>query len=257
MSPTATATMLSCVLEMERCDVVLRALETAGFFNTVVPEIAALDQDERLSASGRALHKDNLAHSFVVTAQCPIRLRVRLAALCHDLGKPPTRRIENGKVSFHNHETVGARIAKSMLSRIGFGEFGEDVATLVAVSGRLGGFDGEWSDSAVRRVATDAGLLLEDLLDLVAADCTSKRPATRARVAAQVRSFRERHAQIVYADARRAVRPALSGEEIMDVLDLEPGPQVGAAYQFLLAFELDGENLSKDEARARLVAWAT
>jgi poly(A) polymerase len=219
----------------------------------LLPEVAALD----MAQPDRKLHKDNLTHSITVAAQAQPRLRLRWAALLHDIGKPPTRKIEGTKVTFYNHEQVGRSMARSLLTRLGYASsFATQVATLVEISGRTHGFDDTWTDAALRRFVLDAGDLLDDALDLSRADCTSARPGRRAQILAQVDAVAARIAQVQAADARKAVRPALSGSEIMEILDLTPSPAVGRAYRYLLELALDGAVLDRDEATARLLEWA-
>jgi poly(A) polymerase len=148
-------------------------------------------------------------------------------------------------------------MARSLLTRLGYASsFATQVATLVEISGRTHGFDDTWTDAALRRFVLDAGDLLDDALDLSRADCTSARPGRRAQILAQVDAVAARIAQVQAADARKAVRPALSGSEIMEILDLTPSPAVGRAYRYLLELALDGAVLDRDEATARLLEWA-
>lgn len=89
------------------------------------------------------------------------------------------------------------------------------------------------------------------------ADCTSARPGRRAQVVAQVNEVGDRLAAVATADARKKIRPALNGDQIIATLDLEPGPKVGAAYKHLLSFATNGVEFSEDDAYAELARWAT
>lgn len=218
----------------------------------LMPEVAALDMAVPVGVS----HKDNLAHSLQVCAQAPAERTTRWGALCHDLGKPPTRKVSGGEVTFHHHEAVGAKLTERMLARLGFEDrFATRVARLVALSGRTHGFDDSWTDAALRRVATDAGDLLGAVLDLARADCTSVRPGRREQVARQVDRVAARLEQIRVADERGRVRPALNGNQIAAHLGIEPGPELGAAYGHLRDLALTGQHLSGDEARHELDRW--
>lgn len=233
----------------------LHALFDTTLGRSLLPEVAALD----LEQGGKRLHKDNLRHSIIVCGQAPARLRVRWAALLHDVGKAPTRRIEGGKVTFYHHEAVGERLAVSLLSRLGYEPgFTGEVGALVAISGRTHGFDGEWTDSAVRRFVAEVGELLEDALDLSRADCTSGRPGRRAQVLSQVDAVSARVERVRAGDAKARIRPALDGGEIMEILSLSPGPAVGRAYRYLLEQAHSGAELTRDEAVTALREfWAT
>jgi poly(A) polymerase len=115
---------------------------------------------------------------------------------------------------------------------------------------------GEWTDSAVRRYVTDAGPLLERLHRLVRSDCTTR---NRRRAAALQRSYdslEQRVATLREQEQLDSIRPDLDGNEIMRLLDLQPGPQVGKAYKHLLAVRMERGPLTHDEAIAELRAWA-
>jgi len=230
----------------------LTALFASQLGVALLPEVAALDLDQ----GGRNLHKDNLAHSIKVVAQAPPRIQLRWACLCHDLGKPATRKIEGSKVTFYNHEVVGQKITYRMLTRLGYTEqFAKSVSILVEISGRTHGFDDSWTDSALRRFITDAGPLLRDALDLSRADCTSARPGRRQQVLSQVDAVSARIDKVIADDALKVYRPALTGEQIMATLGIKPGPQVGAAYKFLLSIATEGIVLSTEQAAEQLLDW--
>jgi poly(A) polymerase len=232
----------------------LHALFDLGLGVALLPEVAALDMPQ---PPGRRLHKDNLRHSITVAGQAPARLRVRWAALLHDIGKAPTRRISGDKVTFYNHEAVGERLATALLGRLGYDPgLSSDVGRLVAISGRTHGFEEQhWTDSAIRRFVLDAGDLLDDALDLSRADCTSGRPGRRQQILAQVDAVAERIEAVRAADRAAQVRPALDGNAIMSLLEVGPGPVVGAAYAHLLGFARAGKDLSTAEAEAELRRW--
>jgi poly(A) polymerase len=148
-------------------------------------------------------------------------------------------------------------MARRLLGRLGYpADFAEQVSQLVEISGRTHGFDETWTDSALRRFAREAGDLVADALDLSRADCTSARPGRRAEVAAQVDAVAQRLSAVLAADAAAALRPALTGDQIMAILDLPPSPRVGEAYRYLLSLARAGEQLTPAQATARLRAWA-
>jgi poly(A) polymerase len=232
-----------------------------GLCELVLPEVPAM----RLAIDEHMQHKDVYTHSLVVMEQAVDRetdgpdLVLRLAALLHDIGKPDTRRKEpDGRVSFHHHEVVGAKMVRRRLRELRYPKsVVDDVAQLVFLHLRFHGYSGgEWTDSAVRRYVTDAGPLLERLHKLVRSDCTTR---NRRRAAALQRSYdslEERIARLREQEALDAIRPDLDGNEIMRLLDLPPGPMVGKAYKHLLALRMERGPMSREEAEAELRTWA-
>ena len=140
---------------------------------------------------------------------------LRFAALMHDVGKPRTRAFEpGGGVSFHHHEVVGAKITRERMQALRFGnDVTDEVCALVELHLRFHGYgDGGWTDSAVRRYVRDAGDLLDRLLALTRADCTT-RNRRRARAAAgDVRRPGGAHRAAAAQEELDAIRPDLDGE---------------------------------------------
>ena len=160
---------LSSVLMDDDVAGALWSFVDSGLADKIVPELPAL----RLEQDPIHRHKEVLSHTIAVTAKTTPDLVLRLAALFHDIGKPATRRIDDGGVTFRHHEAVGAKITKKRLRQLEYPEevIG-DVSELVRLSGRFKGYAQGWGDSAVRRYARDAGHLLGKLNDLVRSDCT-------------------------------------------------------------------------------------
>jgi poly(A) polymerase len=161
-------------------------------------------------------------------------------------------------VSFHHHEVVGARMARKRLRALKFSkEIIDDVSQLVFLHLRFHGYGkGEWTDSAVRRYVTDAGPLLARLHKLVRADCTTR---NRRKAAALQATYDDLEARITALKAKEdldRVRPDLNGEEIMELLGIKPGPDVGKAWKFLKELRLDRGPLAHDDAVAELKKWA-
>jgi poly(A) polymerase len=202
-------------------------------------------------------HKDVLAHTIAVVRNTRPELRVRLAALLHDIGKPKTRSVGPGGVSFHHHEVVGARMAEERLRALRFpNDVVEDVARMVYLHLRVHTYSMGWSDKAVRRYVRDAGPLLEPLNHLVRCDCTTRNKA-RARVLnRRIDELEERIAQLREQEELDRIRPPLDGRQVMQFLGIEPGPLVGEALDFLLEIRLDEGPIDESEAYERLAAWA-
>src|SRR5439155_635816 len=164
----------------------------------------------------------------------------------------------DGRVSFHHHEVVGAKMVRRRLRELRYSKaIVDDVAQLVFLHLRFHGYSGgEWTDSAVRRYVTDAGPLLDRLHKLVRSDCTTRNRRRAAALQRNYDSLEERIAHLRDQEALDAIRPDLDGNEIMRLLDIPPGPQVGKAYKYLLALRMERGPLSHEEAEAELRRWA-
>jgi poly(A) polymerase len=182
----------------------------------------------------------------------------RFAALMHDVGKPRTRRFEGGGVvTFHHHDVVGAKMARKRMRALRFSNADIDaVSKLVELHLRFHGYgSGEWTDSAVRRYVRDAGDQLERLHVLTRADCTTRNKRKADRLRRTYDSLEERIARLSEEEELASIRPDLDGNEIMEILGIGPGREVGEAYRFLLELRMEEGNLAPDEARARLLQW--
>jgi len=242
----------------------IRLLVDTGLAELVIPEVPAL----RLEADEHAHHKDVYEHSLTVLQQAidleaarglagAPDLVLRIAALLHDIGKPATKRVEGRTVSFHHHDVVGAKLAAKRLRALRFdNDTIASVSRLVELHLRFFGYsDQAWTDSAVRRYVRDAGGELERLHILTRADVTTRNRRKAERLEFAYDDLEARIAEISAAEDLAAVRPDLDGQDIMRILGLRPGPEVGAAYRFLLDLRLDEGPLGAEEAERRLLAW--
>jgi poly(A) polymerase len=239
----------------------LALLVDTGLADRVLPELPKL----RLERDEHFRHKDVYEHTLTVLEQAAALetagpdLVLRLAALLHDIGKPATRRKEpGGRVSFHHHEVVGAKLAKARLTALKFPkDVVTDVARLVELHLRFHGYGtAEWTDSAVRRYVRDAGPLLERLHKLTRSDCTTRNKKRAAVLSAAYDSLEARIEQLRQQEEVDALRPELNGDEIGEVLGIPPGPELGRAYRFLLELRVEQGPMGKDAAADALRAWA-
>ena len=239
----------------------LRLLVDTGLAEVFLPELPGL----RLAIDEHAQHKDVYEHTLTVVRNA-IGLEVdgpdfvlRMAALMHDVGKPATKAVgPDGRVSFHHHEVVGAKLTRQRMRAMRFPKDDlTEVADLVALHLRFYGYGrGEWTDSAVRRYVTDAGPLLARLHKLTRSDCTTRNRRKAAQLAADYDALEERIARIASEEDLARVRPDLDGNAIMELLGLAPGPLVGEAWRYLKELRLDRGPLDHDEAVAELLRWA-
>jgi poly(A) polymerase len=210
----------------------------------VVENVRPPDEDERIASGARP------GYDFRLT---------RLAALFHDVGKPRTRGYQPGKgTTFHHHDAVGARMTRTRMTALRYSN--HDVAAvtdLVALHLRFHTYSMGWSDSAVRRYVRDAGDLLPELNTLTRCDCTTRNAKKAARLARRMDELEERIDQLAAAEELAALRPELNGNEVIEILGLEPGPAVGRAMSFLMEIRIEEGVIGRDAVIERLRAfWA-
>jgi poly(A) polymerase len=243
----------------------IELLVETGVAEHFLPELPAL----KLEIDEHHHHKDVYQHSLTVLdqvidlenkhqPQIEADLVLRIAALLHDIGKPKTRKFEGeGRVSFHHHEVVGARLAKKRLEKLRYSnEIIEQVCLLIELHLRFHGYgDGKWTDSAVRRYVRDAEEQLIRLHKLTRADCTTRNDAKAEKLRDAYNDLELRIVELSKQEELKSMRPELDGAEIMKVLNIKPGPEVGKAYQFLLDLRLDKGILGLEKATEELKTW--
>ncbi len=241
----------------------LTLLVETGLAERVLPELPAL----QLERDEHHRHKDVYEHTLTVLEQAIDQEHerfggpdfvCRFAALMHDVGKPRTRKLlADGSVTFHHHDVVGAKLTSKRMKALRFSN--DDtaaVAKLVELHLRFHGYGtGEWTDSAVRRYVRDAGDQLERLHVLTRADCTTR---NRRKAEQLARTYDDLEARIERLSAEEelgAMRPDLDGNQIMEILGIGPGREVGEAYRFLLDHRIEHGPTDPTTAREVLLAW--
>ena len=237
-------------------------LVECGLADIFLPEIPKL----KLEIDEHHHHKDVYEHSLTVLEQAialearlgGANLTLRLAALLHDIGKPKTKAlIAGGGVSFHHHEVVGAKMTKERLRTLRFdNHIVKDVGQLVFLHLRFHGYgSGEWTDSAVRRYVRDAGELLDHLHLLTRADCTTRNQKKAQLLANTYDQLEQRIKELMQQEELNKIRPDLTGEQIMQILNIKASPMVGKAYDFLLELRLENGPIGEDKAKEALLTW--
>jgi poly(A) polymerase len=244
---------LSKLLLLDDPSVGLWFLVDTGLSDEFLPELRAM----RLEQDPVHTHKDVLAHTIAVVRNTEPRLRVRLAALFHDVGKPKTRSFATGSVSFHHHEVVGARMTEERLRALKYpNDVVEDVTKLVYLHLRIHTYAMGWTDKAVRRYVRDAGDLLDDLNHLQRSDCTTRNRNRAMALARRMDELEARIAELSEEEELAAIRPPLDGRQVMQFLGIGPGPLVGEALRDLLELRLDEGPIDEADAYAHLAEWA-
>ena len=231
----------------------LRILVNMGLMPWIVPEVLEL-----CGVSQKPAHsKDVYDHVLRVVERSPARPASRWAGLLHDIAKPRTRSVEDGKVHFFGHEDVGAVMAREILHRLKFDRpFIEYVGRLVKLHMRANAYASEWTDGAVRRLMLDAGDTLHDLLDLSRADITSYRPEKVSRAVARINELEERCQRLREEAERVPIRSPLDGNDLMRLFGREPGPWLRPLKDYLLGLVIDGRLAPDDREEAARLAEA-
>ncbi|MEZ0327572.1 MAG: CCA tRNA nucleotidyltransferase [Fimbriimonas sp.] len=234
------------MLQQPTASEALNDLMNLGLIEIFAPELVPMKGCEQ----GKWHHLDVWDHSLLVLKNAGTGdIVLSLAALLHDVGKPATRIIdEKGDTRFFSHEVVGADIAAKLLRRLRIAQNEIDqVVPLVRNHMRLGSFE-TFTPAAARRLVRDLGDQTERLLTLVEADANALKAGVRTMDLQQIRS---RLAETKAQTPREALESPLSGEEIMEFLQLSPGRKVGELKNLLAEKVIEGELQPNDKEAAK------
>ncbi|HVZ72367.1 MAG TPA: HDIG domain-containing protein [Polyangia bacterium] len=244
---------IEAVIMGRSLEVGLQWMHDAGLLAVVLPELeATVDFSQE---AGRR-HKDVWEHTKQVVLQSVPKTTVRWSALLHDIGKVSTRAfLPDGKVTFHRHAEVGARMFDPIARRLGFDK-GErfKVRFLIMNHLRANAYEPAWTDAAVRRFDHEMGDHLEELLDLSRADVTSRRPGRRQEAVGNIHALKERILAIRELDARVPPLPPGLGNLIMEAFALPPSKRIGDLRK-LCEDAVERGDLQERQEAAYYVEW--
>lgn len=245
------------IMLSEKPSVGLKLLDDTRLLQQILPELTALKGIEDVDGQ---THKDNFYHTLEVVdniSRNTQNLWLRWAALLHDIGKAPTKKfVEGTGWTFHGHEFLGSKMVKAIFQRLKL-PLGPDLKytqKIVKLSSRpIALITDDTSDAALRRLLFDAGDDLEDLFTLCKADITTKNEKKQKNFQKNFDDVAAKIKQVEEKDHIRSFQPPVTGEEIMEMFNLQPGREIGILKEKVKEAILEGTIPNEKEAAREFV----
>ena len=214
------------ILKEDKPYLKLIELQNSGKLVKLCPELSNLD--ERVVG-----HKNNFFHTMgVLRNVCESKnstFKMKVVALFHDIGKPKTKKFVDGEFTFHEHEKVSAKMVLIIFDRMGIKDkdFIDYVYRMIYYHGRTK-IPRNVTESAIRRFGREIGLdIVNDLMDFCKCDITTKNNEKRERFQSALGVIRNRIFELNIKDEESKWRNPLTGEIIMEILDIKPCKLIG------------------------------
>lgn len=263
---------LNKMLVTRKPSMAFELMDRTGLLEYVLPQLSQLKGVETIEGRG---HKENFSHTlmvldnvaelemagisagvlrdytaeldgngFVESVRTEPNVWLRWAALLHDIAKPASKKFEPGTGwTFHGHDYLGGKMVPKIFKNLmmPLNEKMKYVQKLVRLHLRpIALVDDGVTDSAVRRLLFDAGNDIDDLMLLCNADITSKNPAKVARIKQNFELVQEKMKAVEEKDEYRNWKNPITGEYIMEVYGIKPGPEIGKLKETIKEAILDG-----------------
>lgn len=233
---------LTKIIGCKRPSELLELLRKTGLMEYLLPELLEGYNMEQNSWHMYTVFK----HTLETVENVPSNSILRLTALLHDIGKPRVREKIDGEYHFYNHERVSSLMAREIMERLRFSrEEVKKVTTLISL--HMIDYDEAWTDAAVRRLIRRAGwdnideLLILRKADIIAHGTDDKKIGLIDHLIQRIAEMKNANASIDITDL------AIDGKKVMDILGLDPGPEVGEALDKLLELIIDNPDLNSEE----------